>query len=246
VFIINTFSTCFGHHHAHLQENKTCVTARGVLCWFCWMWLVAVVGRCVVGCEHCEGYCSTRTLQRSAPQPLPTTSSRTSACSNTRLVLLKMGIMMAGTCWESVDNKHLTVESCWFSLSLHNLLTMHGHRNLKIICYQNKWVTPLIIANFRILWLKYGSVGNEVYMFEYAWHVPVNTLPSAHAETRDCSPMRCWRAPHFCVFLHDVQHARFRAGLTHWSLQGHRQLHAECLHLKLQADRLLLNLTLER
>jgi len=21
------------------------------------MWLVAVVGRCVVGCEHCEGYC---------------------------------------------------------------------------------------------------------------------------------------------------------------------------------------------
>jgi len=22
------------------------------------MWLVAVVDRCVVGCEHCEGYCS--------------------------------------------------------------------------------------------------------------------------------------------------------------------------------------------
>jgi len=22
------------------------------------MWLVAVVGRCVVGCEHCEGFCS--------------------------------------------------------------------------------------------------------------------------------------------------------------------------------------------
>jgi len=22
------------------------------------MWLVAVVGRCVVGCEQCEGYCS--------------------------------------------------------------------------------------------------------------------------------------------------------------------------------------------
>ena len=54
MFIINTFSTCFGHHYAHLQENKTCVTARGVLRWFCWMWLVAVVGRCVVGCEHCE------------------------------------------------------------------------------------------------------------------------------------------------------------------------------------------------
>ena len=31
MFIINTFSTCFGHHYAHLQENKTNVTARGVL-----------------------------------------------------------------------------------------------------------------------------------------------------------------------------------------------------------------------
>ena len=66
-------------------EQDMCVTARGVLRWFCWMWLVAVVGRCLVGCEHCEGYCSNsnlhsaRTLQRSPPQPLPTTSSRTSA-----------------------------------------------------------------------------------------------------------------------------------------------------------------------
>jgi len=62
MFIINTFSTCFGHHYAHLQENKT--------------------------------------------------------CSNTHQVLLKMGIMMPETCWKSIDNKHLTVASCWFSLSL--------------------------------------------------------------------------------------------------------------------------------
>jgi len=70
MFIFNSFSACFGHHYAHLQENKTCFTAGVVLRWFCWMWLVAVVGRRLVGCEHCEG---------SAPQPLPTTSSRTSA-----------------------------------------------------------------------------------------------------------------------------------------------------------------------
>ena len=38
---------------------------------------------------------------------------------------------MPETCWESVDNKHLTLASCWFSLSLHDLLTMHGYRNLK-------------------------------------------------------------------------------------------------------------------
>jgi len=86
--IINTFSTCFGHNYAHLQENKTCVTARGVLRWYCWMWLVAVVGRCVVGrcvvgccvvgrcvvgCEHCEGSAGTATNhiqqnQRSTPR----------------------------------------------------------------------------------------------------------------------------------------------------------------------------------
>jgi len=44
---------------------------------------------------------------------------RRTTCSNTRLVLLKMGIMMPETCWEIVKNKHLTVASRWFSLSLH-------------------------------------------------------------------------------------------------------------------------------
>ena len=50
--LLTSVSTCFGHHYAHLQENKGPVTAFGVLFWFCWMWLVAVVGRCLVGCEH--------------------------------------------------------------------------------------------------------------------------------------------------------------------------------------------------
>ena len=54
-------------------------------------------------------------------------------CSNTRLVPLKMGITMHETFWEIIYNKHLTVASCWFSLSLHNLLTMHGHRNLNLL-----------------------------------------------------------------------------------------------------------------
>jgi hypothetical protein len=34
------------------KKKRPCVTAYGVLRWFCWMWLVAVVGRCVVGCEQ--------------------------------------------------------------------------------------------------------------------------------------------------------------------------------------------------
>ena len=57
--LITSISTCFGHHYAHLQENKEPVTAFGVLFCFCWMWLVAVVGRCLAGCEHYEGFCWT-------------------------------------------------------------------------------------------------------------------------------------------------------------------------------------------
>ena len=57
--LLTSVSTFFGHHYAHIQESKDRVTVFGVLFWFCWMWLVAVVGRCLVGCEHCEGFCST-------------------------------------------------------------------------------------------------------------------------------------------------------------------------------------------
>jgi len=54
MFIFNNFSTCFGHHYAHLLENKTYVTACGVLRWFCWMWLVAVVGRPITATNHIQ------------------------------------------------------------------------------------------------------------------------------------------------------------------------------------------------
>ena len=92
------------------------------------MWCAALVlldvvgsgcGALSCGCEH------------NRYQPHPAEPAQHTTCSNIRLVLLKMGIMMPETCWDIVKNKHLTVASCWFSLSLHNLLTMHGHRNLK-------------------------------------------------------------------------------------------------------------------
>ena len=53
--LLTSVSTCFGHQYSHLQENKFHVTASGVLFWFCWMWLVAVDGRCLAGCGHYEG-----------------------------------------------------------------------------------------------------------------------------------------------------------------------------------------------
>jgi len=91
MFIFNNFSTCFGHHYAHLQENKTYVTACGVLRWFCWMWLVGVVGRCLVGCEH-------NAAPHNRYQPHPAEPAQHTTCSNISLVLLKMGIVMPETC----------------------------------------------------------------------------------------------------------------------------------------------------
>jgi len=101
MFIFNNFSTCFGHHYAHLQENKPYVTACVVLRWFCWMWLVAVVERCLVGCEHCEGS-TVLTPYKAAPhnryQPHPAEPAQHNTGSNIRLVLLKMDIMIPETC----------------------------------------------------------------------------------------------------------------------------------------------------
>jgi len=124
MFIINTFSTYFGHHYAHLQENKTCVTANIYL------------------------------------SPLVTAQHTT--CSNTRLVLLKMGIMMPETCWESVDNKHLSVASCWFSLSLHNFI----HRLYKIKCMQ-ELIEPLLRTDVKHNYLVAGSQMNWWYFIKF-------------------------------------------------------------------------------
>jgi len=52
-----------------------------------------------------------KTLQLISTFP-PLVTEHHTTCSNTRLVLLKMGIMMPETCWESIDNIHVTVASC--------------------------------------------------------------------------------------------------------------------------------------
>ena len=83
-------------------EQRPCVTTRGVLRWFCWMCLVAVVGRCVVGCESRTVTFTVLTPYNTAPhnryQPHPAEPAQYTTCSNTRLFLLKMGIMMPETC----------------------------------------------------------------------------------------------------------------------------------------------------
>jgi len=92
--LLTSASTCFGHHYSHLQENKDPVTAFGVLRWFCWMWLVAVVGRC----EHCSHPTTQRPQNRY--QPHPAEPEQYNVYSSTVFDLLKMGIMMPETCWD--------------------------------------------------------------------------------------------------------------------------------------------------
>ena len=75
-------STCFECYYIHLQELATycgfitCV----VLLWFdvCWCYVVVRLGWCgTIMQAEALLHCTARILQRSAPQPLPTTSSRT-------------------------------------------------------------------------------------------------------------------------------------------------------------------------
>ena len=63
-WLLTNILTCFEHLYAHRQEKRPRVTACGVFCWQCWMWLVAVLWCYIVGCEHCEGCCRVWALWR--------------------------------------------------------------------------------------------------------------------------------------------------------------------------------------
>ena len=72
--------------------------------------------------------------------------------------------MMPETCWDSVDNKHLIVASCWFSLSLHKKCVLifsttfvrnspHSKKNwrgmVKIVyCIELRIKYPLFLSDF--------------------------------------------------------------------------------------------------
>jgi len=86
-----------------------------------------------------------------------------------------MGILMPETCWNSVDNKHLIVASCWFSLSLHNLLTIHGHKNLK---FRNTVSVPSSWAGGYEEWLGLRMLGCLHSLFLYSNRpYPVTLIP---------------------------------------------------------------------
>ena len=85
------------------------------------MWCAALV---LLDMKHCEVLAPHNAAPHNRYRPHPAEPAQHTTCSTTRLGLLKMGIMMPEICWESVDNKHLTVASCWFSLSLHKCINL--------------------------------------------------------------------------------------------------------------------------
>ena len=83
--------------------------------------VISVQKLCTLSNSNLHSARTHKTAPHNRYHPHPAEPAQHTTCSNIRLVLLKMGIMMPETCWEIVKNKHLTVASCWFSLSLHNL-----------------------------------------------------------------------------------------------------------------------------
>ena len=102
--------------------------------------------------SHCEMLTPYNAAPHNHYQPHPAEPAQHTTCSNTRLVLLKMAIMMPEICYESVDNKHLTVASCWFSLSLHEIITVCCEDLTKCINTLRK------IPTFVILYITCGTV----------------------------------------------------------------------------------------
>ena len=67
-------------------EQRQCVTVCGVLRWFCWMWLVVVVGRCVVGCApYNAAHGTIRTVNTTYAAALKTTTHPKSRCRKLQL-----------------------------------------------------------------------------------------------------------------------------------------------------------------
>jgi len=81
-------------------------------------------------------------------QPHPAEPAQHTTCSNTRLVLLKMGIIMPETCWESVDNKHhccillvfsLTSQLKYFQIMSLMFYILHHHQRKRTTRYNTTY-----------------------------------------------------------------------------------------------------------
>ena len=106
--LLTSISACFGHHYAHLQENKEPVTAYGVLPWFCWMWLVAFVGRCLELPARQRPTTATNHIQQN--------QNNTPNAVTWSLFSWRWAKWRPKHVEKNVNKKHLIVASCWFFL----------------------------------------------------------------------------------------------------------------------------------
>jgi len=147
-------------------------------------------------------------------QPHPAEPAQHTTCSNTRLVLLKVGIMMPETCWESIDNKHLTVASYWFSLSLHNLLMMHGHRNLKAyfnfkFSFKFKEIKVYTLFTNWLIWEKCLSIF-IINLGLWIACITQNSVNSLLLTSHNCG---CCVFDHYFITTHTIHNGRWFTNL---------------------------------
>ena len=102
-------------------------------------------------------------------------------CNNQMFIInFCLNIFRASLCPKNVetevDNEHLIVASCWLFLSLHTLLTMHGHRNLKNI------LTSCQLACKCNIWTRNAKKITRIYQWRawdnvlvfIQWHQPLS------------------------------------------------------------------------
>ena len=107
--LINKLSvlTCFGHHYAHHQENKTVSYCMRYSAWVCRLWLAVVLWSCFVNSDCHTVHTAHNAASQDHRQPQPTHPGRTPHAVGHSLILLMMCITMSETCWDrKFDNKH--------------------------------------------------------------------------------------------------------------------------------------------
>ena len=135
------------------------------------MWLVVVVGHCVVGCEHCSHPTTQRPTtatnhiqqnQRSTPYEVTHGLCSPEDRHNDARNMLKPKLII--NIW--------LLQLVGFILSLRTLLTMHGHRNLKIAKtiiilppVRQNYITSLYVWYSLIHWIfnNFGGINCKMW-----------------------------------------------------------------------------------
>ena len=108
---------------------------------------------------------SCNTAPHNRYQPHPAELEQHTKCSNRAFVLLKMGIMMLETCWDTSNNKHLIVASCWFFLSSYIEITTQYFGCSTMIQHVSAYITITGQYSYKI----YPATWSAISLLTVEW-----------------------------------------------------------------------------